>query len=77
MGAWGRMGGCDMDRRVAPDYQRAAQWLADLHEDLDVLRYPTRVEMLRAVEEAMGRADSLARLERALDTWPAERPGIS
>lgn len=46
--------------------ERQAQWLADLHEDLDVIRYPTRVEMLRAVDEAARRADSRARLDYAL-----------
>ncbi len=55
-----------MDGRVAPDYQKAALWLADLREELDVLRYPTRVEMIRAVDEARRRAESLARLERVL-----------
>jgi hypothetical protein len=47
-------------------YAKRAQWLADLHEDLDVIRYPTRVKMLRAVEEAAHRAESRARLDHAL-----------
>ena len=47
-------------------YTEQAQWLADVHEGLDLTRYPTRREMLRAVEEAAQRADSLARLDRAL-----------
>jgi hypothetical protein len=55
-----------MGRRLLPTYEKQAQWLADLHEDLDLIRYPTRVEMLRAVDEAAHRADSLARLEIAL-----------
>jgi hypothetical protein len=65
-----------MDGRVALDYQRAALWLADLHEELDVMRYPTRVEMIRAVEEAMRRAESLARLERVLCSWPGSDPRV-
>jgi hypothetical protein len=35
-------------------------------EYLDVIRYPARAEMLRAVGEAAQRADSLARLEHEL-----------
>lgn len=52
------------------DEMRARQWLADLHEDLDLIRYPTRVQLLRAVDEAARRADSLARLEHALRCQP-------
>ena len=55
-----------MEGRLSPTYRNQAQWLADLHEDLDLIRYPTRVEMLRAVDEAAQRADSLARLDYAL-----------
>jgi hypothetical protein len=62
-----------MDGRVAPDYDKAALWLADLHEELDVIRYPTRVQMLRTVDEAMRRAESLARLEWALEHPPQKR----
>jgi hypothetical protein len=51
---------------------RARQWLADLHEDLDLIHYPTRVQLLRAVDEAARRADSLARLEHALQYLPLE-----
>ena len=47
-------------------YREQAQWLADVHEGLDLIRYPTRLEMLRVVDEAAQRADSLARLEHAL-----------
>jgi hypothetical protein len=54
------------------DEMRARQWLADLHEDLDLVRYPTRVQLLRAVDEAARRADSLARLEHALQYLPLE-----
>ncbi len=43
-----------------------AQRLVDVHEGLDLTRYPTRLEMLRAVEEAAQRADSVARLDHAL-----------
>jgi hypothetical protein len=55
-----------MEPRQKPDYKKAAQWLADLNEDLELSRYPTRVRMLRAVDEAAQRAASLARLEAAL-----------
>jgi hypothetical protein len=55
---------------VEPDYEKAELWLADLREDLDVIRYPTRVRMMVAVGEAMRRADSLARLEHALQHLP-------
>jgi hypothetical protein len=55
-----------MDGRLSPSRENAAQWLADLHEDLGVVRYPTRFQMLRAVDEAARRADSQARLEHAL-----------
>lgn len=56
----------DKAARQSPAYDKAAQWLADLHEDLDLVRYPTRVEMLRAVNEAARRADCLIRLEYAV-----------
>ncbi len=52
------------------DQKRARQWLADVHEDLDLIRYPTRVQLLRAVDEAAHRAESLARLEYALERMP-------
>lgn len=52
------------------DQIRARQWLADVHEDLDLIRYPTRVQLLRAVDEAARRAESLARLEYALERMP-------
>ncbi len=55
-----------MEGRLSPTYQQQAQLLADLREDLDLIRYPARVRMLRAVDEAAHRADSLARLEHAL-----------
>jgi hypothetical protein len=55
-----------MEGRLSPAYEKQAQWLADLYEDLELIRYPTRVEMRRAVDEAAHRADSLARLEYAL-----------
>lgn len=47
-------------------YTEQAQWLADVHEGLDLIRYPTRLELLRVVDEAAQRADSLARLDHAL-----------
>jgi hypothetical protein len=59
-----------MDADVALDYEKAELWLADLREDLDVIRYPTRVQMMRAVAEAGRRAESLARLEHALQHLP-------
>lgn len=60
-----------MKVRLSPtDQNRARQWLADVHEDLDLIRYPTRVELLRAVDEAAHRAESLARLEYALQRLP-------
>jgi hypothetical protein len=55
-----------MEGRLSQEGRYAAQWLADLYEDLGVIRYPSRVEMLRAVGEAARRAESLARLEYAL-----------
>jgi hypothetical protein len=63
---WGRFGRFGGWTDLAPESENAAQWLADLHEDLLLIRYPTRVEMLRAVGEAARRAESLARLEYAL-----------
>jgi hypothetical protein len=55
------------------EQQRARQWLADLHEDLSLSRYPTRVRLLRVVDEAAHRADSLTRLEHALERLPQPR----
>ncbi len=55
-----------MEGWLSPTDQQQAQRLADLHEDLHLIRYPARVEMLRAVDEAAHRADSLARLDYAL-----------
>ncbi len=55
-----------MDGRVVPDYEKAALWLADLYEELDLIRYPSRLQMMHTVDEAMRRADSLARLEHEL-----------
>jgi hypothetical protein len=55
------------------DQQRARQWLADVHEDLNLVGYPTRVHLLRAVDEAAHRADSLRRLELALERLPQPR----
>jgi hypothetical protein len=64
------LGGAGMERRRSPQPDEAAQWLADLYEYLDVLRYPARVEMRRAIDEAARRADSGARLEYALRRLP-------
>ncbi|MBJ7593529.1 MAG: hypothetical protein JF886_01495 [Candidatus Dormibacteraeota bacterium] len=55
-----------MEGRRRRTYEEQAQLLADLHEYLDLIRYPTRVEMLRAVDEAAQRADCLARLDNTL-----------
>jgi hypothetical protein len=55
-----------MEGQLSPANAKVAQWLADVHEDLDVTRYPARAEMLRAVAEAALRAESRARLEYAL-----------
>ncbi len=41
--------------------------LADLHEDIGCIRYPAYVEMRRAIVEAAQRAESMARLEHALE----------
>jgi hypothetical protein len=57
----------------AAEQNRARQWLADVREDLEVIRYPTRVHLLRAVDEAARRADSLMRLDRALERMPDRR----
>ncbi len=55
-----------MERSPAPDYERAEQWLADFHEDLNCNRYPTYVTLRRVVVEAAQRAQSMARLEHEL-----------
>ena len=60
-----------MKVRLTPAEQvRARQWLADVNEDLELARYPTRVELWRAVHEASRRAESSARLEYALRGLP-------
>jgi hypothetical protein len=56
-----------VEPRKAAD-RRAEQWIADISEDLEVMRYPTRWRLLQAVDEAARRADGLARLEYALLT---------
>jgi hypothetical protein len=55
-----------MEARLSPMDREQAQRLADVHEGLDLIRYPTRLGVLRAVDEAAHRADSLARLDHAL-----------
>ena len=61
----------DMKVRLSPKGEnRALQWLADVHEKHDLIRHPTGVQLLGAVEEAGRRADSLARLEHALQRAP-------
>ena len=54
------------ERRKAAGDPRADQWIADISEYLEVLRYPTRWRLIQAVDEAARRADGLARLEYAL-----------
>ena len=64
-------GGMGMKVLLSPaEQKRAWQWLADVNEDLELARYPTRVELWRAVDEAARRAESLARLEYALRGLP-------
>ncbi len=53
----------------AKDVRKAEQWLADISEDLELVRYPTRRRLLQTVEEAARRAESLARLEYSLQTF--------
>ena len=60
-----------MEGRRRRTYEEQAQWLADLHEYLDLIRYPSRLEMLRAVDEAAQRADCLARLDDVLQRTTA------
>ena len=55
-----------MEPWKAADDRKAEQWLADISEDLEVLRYPTRWRLMQAVDEAARRADGRARLEYAL-----------
>ena len=62
-----------MEERSRPSYAERAQRLADLQEHLDLLRYPARLAMLRAVDEAAQRADCLARLDELLDRVSALR----
>jgi len=52
----------------AVDGRKARQWLADVSEDLEVIRYPTRRSLLEMIDEAARRAESRARLEYALLT---------
>jgi len=52
----------------AIDGRKAQQWLADVSEDLEVIRYPTRRSLLEMIDEAARRAQSRARLEHALLT---------
>ena len=59
-----------MASRGVWDHRKAAQWLADIHEELEVNRwkvsYPVRSQMAELIGEAARRAQSLARLEDAL-----------
>jgi hypothetical protein len=48
------------------DGRKAQQWLADVSEDLEVIRYPTRRSLVEMVDDAARRAESRARLEYAL-----------
>lgn len=62
------LGGTRVEARNESSDRRAEQWIADISEDLAVMRYPTRWRLLQAVDEAARRADGLARLEYALLT---------
>ena len=62
-----------MEGRRRRSYEEQAQRLADLHEYLDLVRYPTRLQMMRAVDEAAQRADCLARLDDTLQRATAPR----
>jgi len=62
------MGGTTMGAQLPAERRKADQLLADLCEDLAVIRYPTRLRLLQTVDEAARRAQSLARLEYALLT---------
>ncbi len=66
MGARRMHGGGGVPSRLSPTFQKQAQRLADLHEDLDLKRYPARVRMRQTVDEAATRAESMARLDHAL-----------
>jgi acyl carrier protein phosphodiesterase len=59
-----------MASRGVWDHKKAAQWLADVHEDLEVRRwtvsYPAHTQFRQVLDEAARRAASLARLENAL-----------
>ncbi len=62
-----------MEGRHRRTYEEQAQQLADLLEHLDLIRYPARLEMLRAVDEAAERADCVARLDDTLQRATAAR----
>ena len=59
-----------MASRGVWDHKKAAQWLADIHEDLEVRRwtvsYPAHTQFRQVLDEAARRAAALARLEDAL-----------
>jgi len=59
-----------MEPQPAPSYRKAQQQLADMQEDLELNRWrrtsQARLRMLRTIDEAARRADSLARLDYAL-----------
>ena len=62
----GNSGGMHVAQKGAVDGRRAQQWLADVSEDLEVIRYPTRHSLLEMIDDAARRAQSRARLEYAL-----------
>jgi hypothetical protein len=62
------LGGTRVEPRKESSDRRAEQWIADISEDLALVRYPTRWLLLQAVDEAARRAEGLARLEYALLT---------
>ena len=53
-------------RTDVPRDRIAEQWCADVNEDVEIQRYPSRVLLLRAINDAARRADCRARLEQIL-----------
>lgn len=64
----GNSGGIVVAEQEPAEGRRAQQWLADVSEDLEVIRYPTRHSLLEMIDDAARRAESRARLEYALLT---------
>jgi hypothetical protein len=64
----GELWGKNVELRGTVEGRKAQQWLADVSEDLEVIRYPTRRSLVEMVDDAARRAESRARLEYALLT---------